>query len=136
MSLRWCRNIDLLPIDYAFRPRLRDRLTLSRRTLLKETLDFRRRRFSLRYSLLVPAFSLPVAPPLLAGTASMLTGTLLYHGRNPEGSLPSQASVQRLAPLNFRRKDTRRVSCYALFKGWLLLSQPPGCLGIFTSFTT
>ena len=23
-----CRNVDLLPIDYAFRPRLRDRLTL------------------------------------------------------------------------------------------------------------
>ena len=25
---RWCRNVDLLPIDYAFQPRLRDRLTL------------------------------------------------------------------------------------------------------------
>ena len=25
---RWCRNVDLLPIDYVFRPRLRDRLTL------------------------------------------------------------------------------------------------------------
>ena len=24
---RWCRNVDLLPIDYAFRPRLRVRLT-------------------------------------------------------------------------------------------------------------
>jgi len=22
----------------------------------------------------------------------------------------------------------RPVSCYAIFKGWLLLSQPPGCL--------
>ena len=27
---RWCRNINLLSITYAFRPRLRDRLTLSR----------------------------------------------------------------------------------------------------------
>ena len=27
---RWCRNINLLPIAYAFRPRLRHRLTLSR----------------------------------------------------------------------------------------------------------
>jgi hypothetical protein len=27
-SLRWCRNVDLLSIGYAFRPRLRDRLTL------------------------------------------------------------------------------------------------------------
>ena len=25
---QWCRNVDLLPIDYAFQPRLRDRLTL------------------------------------------------------------------------------------------------------------
>ena len=30
---RWCRNIRLLPIDYAFRPRLRGRLTLSRLSL-------------------------------------------------------------------------------------------------------
>ena len=27
-ELRWYRNVDLFPIDYAFRPRLRDRLTL------------------------------------------------------------------------------------------------------------
>ncbi len=31
----WYRNINLLSIDYAFRPRLRSRLTLSRRTLLR-----------------------------------------------------------------------------------------------------
>src|SRR5260370_10993559 len=30
----------------------------------------------------------------------------------------------------------RPVSYYAFFKGWLLLSQPPGCLGRPTSFTT
>ena len=28
------------------------------------------------------------------------------------------------------------MSCYALFKGWLLLSQPPGCLRDPTSFLT
>ena len=28
------------------------------------------------------------------------------------------------------------MSYYALFKGWLLLSQPPGCLGDLTSFNT
>ena len=28
------------------------------------------------------------------------------------------------------------MSCYALFKGWLLLSQPPGCLSDLTSFDT
>jgi hypothetical protein len=33
MSTTWYRNINLLAIDYAFRPRLRSRLTLGRRTL-------------------------------------------------------------------------------------------------------
>ena len=36
MSATWYRNINLLSIDYAFRPRLRSRLTLSRRTLLRK----------------------------------------------------------------------------------------------------
>ena len=35
-DLTWYRNINLLAIDYAFRPRLRSRLTLSRRTLLRK----------------------------------------------------------------------------------------------------
>jgi hypothetical protein len=46
------------------------------------------------------------------------------------------ASVLCLAPVNLPRKPTRPVSYYAFFKGWLLLSQPPGCLGLFTSFPT
>ena len=41
-----------------------------------------------------------------------------------------------LSPDNFRRRTTWPVSYYALFKGWLLLSQPPGCLSNSTSFTT
>ena len=36
MDSTWYRNINLLTIDYAFRPRLRSRLTLSRRTLLRK----------------------------------------------------------------------------------------------------
>src|SRR6267378_3634079 len=41
------------------------------------------------------------------------------------------------APLHFRRETALRpVSYYAFFKGWLLLSQPPGCLGRPTSFST
>ena len=35
LTATWYRNINLLSIDYAFRPRLRSRLTLSRRTLLR-----------------------------------------------------------------------------------------------------
>jgi hypothetical protein len=41
-----------------------------------------------------------------------------------------------LSPVHFWRKIARPVSYYALFKGWLLLSQPPGCLSNFTSFST
>ncbi len=48
----------------------------------------------------------------------------------------SLASVCRLAPLNLPRRPTRPVSYYAFFKGWLLLSQPPGCLCLPTSFPT
>ena len=33
---RWCRNVDLLSIAYAFRPGLRNRLTLSGLTLLRK----------------------------------------------------------------------------------------------------
>ena len=47
-----------------------------------------------------------------------------------------RASVHGLAPLNLPRGPTRPVSYYAFFKGWLLLSQPPGCLCLPTSFTT
>ena len=36
LTATWYRNINLLAIDYAFRPRLRSRLTLSRRTLLRK----------------------------------------------------------------------------------------------------
>ena len=52
---RWCRNINLLPIAYAFRPRLRGRLTLGRMILALETLDLRRGGFSPPLSLLMPA---------------------------------------------------------------------------------
>ena len=45
-------------------------------------------------------------------------------------------SATDLSPVNFRRENARLVSCYALFKWWLLLSQHPRCLSIFTSFKT
>jgi len=41
-----------------------------------------------------------------------------------------------LSPRHFRRGMARPVSCYALLKWWLLLSQHPGCHGDPTSFTT
>ena len=58
--------------------------------------------------------------------------TLPYHCTYVQ----SVASVPGLAPLHFRRRATRPVSYYALFKWWLLLSQHPGCLCNPTSFST
>jgi hypothetical protein len=46
--------------------------------------------------------------------------------------------VYGFSPDTFSAQDglSRPVSYYAFFKGWLLLSQPPGCLGLPTSFPT
>ena len=41
-----------------------------------------------------------------------------------------------LTPVHYRRRVARPVSCYALFKWWLLLSQHPGCRGNSTSLVT
>ena len=40
----------------------------------------------------------------------------------------------RLSPVDFRGPTARRVSCYALLRGWLLLSLPPRCLSRGTPF--
>ena len=39
-------------------------------------------------------------------------------------------------PGHYRRRTARPVSCYALFKWWLLLSQHPGCHSNPTSLVT
>ena len=101
-------------------------------SIASETLGLRRIGFSPILSLLIPACSLRIAPALLTGIPSMLIRTLSYHCT----SVQSKASVLTLAPLNFRRRITRPVSCYAFFKWWLLLSQHPGCQSNSTSFST
>ena len=40
VTSNWFRNINLIPIDYAFRPRLRGRLTLRRLTLRRKPWTF------------------------------------------------------------------------------------------------
>ena len=64
-------------------------------------------------SLLIPAFSLPSPPPLLAGAASpgwQCSPTTDGHLR------PSRASAARFSPGHFRRRASRLVSYYALFQ--------------------
>ena len=68
-----------------------------------------------------------------SGTASLRTER---SPTNAPQAAQSIASVDHLSPDHFRRIVTRPVSYYALFKGWLLLSQPPGCLCDDTSLTT
>src|SRR5687767_15647339 len=46
----------------------------------------------------------------------------------------SKVSVVCLSPVHFRGPQARQVSCYALFKGWLLLSLPSCCLCSKTPF--
>ena len=41
-----------------------------------------------------------------------------------------------LTPVHYRRRIARLVSCYALFKWWLLLSQHPSCHSNSTSLVT
>jgi hypothetical protein len=40
VTIPWLTNINVIPIDYAFRPRLRDRLTLRRLTLRRNPWTF------------------------------------------------------------------------------------------------
>ena len=128
-----CRYGNLYPlsIDYACRPRLRSRLTQSGRTFLWKPWVFgawdSHPRAATHTGILSSSRS---TYPF--DYASSLTGTLPYHLT----VVKSIASVLCLAPVNFRRRVIRLVSCYALFKGWLLLSQPPSCLYISTSFST
>src|SRR3989339_1852800 len=105
--------------------------------IAKETLGLRRPGFSPGLRLLMPAFSLPCAPPNLAIRLQCPRNALLplRVSLSPARHLMglSNASETRsprlrfyaLAPINLRRKISGLVSYYALFKGWLLLSQPP-----------
>ena len=80
------------------------------------------------------AFSLPIPPGALTGLPSQAYGTLRYRSSEDEPA----ASVHGFSPDTFSAQAGlfRPVSYYAFFKGWLLLSQPPGCFGLPTSFHT
>ena len=80
----------------------------------------------------MPAFSLPYSPPVLTNRLLPVQNAPLPRtDLNPY--IRSFGGV--LSPPHFRRDNTRPVSYYALFQGWLLLSQPPGCLGVTTSLS-
>ena len=127
-------NVRPVPIDYAFRPRLRGRLTLRGLALRRNPWAFggsvshTPSRYSCQHS------HLPYLQRLSRDTFIGLGNAPLPRRL----ATTSSASVYGFSPVTSSAQDslTRPVSCYAFFKGWLLLSQPPGCLGRPTSFPT
>ena len=111
IALRWrCRNVYLLCIDYAFRPRLSSRLTLGGLALPRKPW----------------VYGGGVFHPALVTHASILTSGRSTMGR-PTASPRTESSpttsvklVRRfgavLSPVYCRRMSTRPVSYYALFK--------------------
>ena len=67
--------------------------------------------------------------------ACISLSALSYHDTNLAIRIIHSFGVE-LTPVHYRRRISRPVSCYALFKWWLLLSQHPGCLSNSTSFVT
>src|SRR5271165_7254041 len=127
------RNIHLFPIDYGFRPRLRSRLTLRGLTLRRnpwtygDSVSHTVCRYSCQHSHFRYLHG-SSRIPLRRRTERSATAA----------SLQPTASVRGFSPVTSSARDflIRPVSYYAFFKGWLLLSQPPGCFGIPTSFPT
>ena len=118
-------NIHPFPIDYAFRPRLRGRLTLGRRTLPRKPSAFggEGSHLPFRYSCLHSLFR------YLQNPSSGLLHQLTECSPTPctLKKYRAAASVLCLAPLHSRRMTTRPVSCYALFQG-MAASKPTSWL--------
>lgn len=123
------RNINRLSIGYALGPRLRSRLTLGGLTFPRKPCAFGgwashpSYRYSFRHSHL-PALHRSFPSGFAAAGNALLP------------SFPIRDCGATLSPRHFRRGMARPVSCYALLKWWLLLSQHPGCHRDPTSFAT
>ena len=154
---RGWRNINRLSIGYALGPRLRSRLTLGGLTFPRKPCAFGGRashpscRYSFRHTHSIPLHgSLPVPlrcgyrrSPTIFGNAecgiriAASKTDLPCRISNPPFRIPEIRDCgATLSPRHFRRGMARPVSCYALLKWWLLLSQHPGCHRDPTSFAT
>jgi hypothetical protein len=134
VTTRGPRNVDLVAIGYACRPRLRGRLTLRgsawRRNHWTSGGSVSHAPRATHVSIRTPrASSGPRGPP------SPAWGTLRYRAPG-EGRARGFGAWLEPRYIFGAGQLNRPVSCYAFFKGWLLLSQPPGCPGRPTSFPT
>ena len=96
--LHWLRNINRVPIDYAFRPRLRDRLTL--RISFAQESGLSANVFHIFIVTHVSILTSDTSSALTA-TPSQAYRTLRYHYIL---RYKPAASVYDLAPLHFRRR--------------------------------
>ena len=107
--------LSLFPIAYAFRPELRGRLTLGGRTFPRKPWDFggKDSHLTFRYSCPHNHFHAVHARLPLRFNQH---GTLPYHSplHRSGGGIRSVGNL--LSPDHFRRRTTRLVSYYALFK--------------------
>jgi hypothetical protein len=127
---RWGRNLNRLSITYAFPPRLRPASPAADQHRCG-TLGHSVGRILTPLSLLMPTFALVPAPgslPLPLLRQERRSPTMRFRIRGVGGRLEPRWIVGAAAH--------RPVSYYALFQGWLLLSQPPGCLGAATTLPT
>src|SRR5260364_56099 len=129
--LRWCRNIHLLPISYAFLPRLRGRLTLRRLTLRRKPWAYSEEALHLLYR-----YSCQHSHFRYLQRTSQCAFSGLRNALLPCKHACIRSFGDWLKPRYIFRRMTRSVSYYAFFKGWLLLSQPPDCFDLPTSFPT
>ena len=126
-----CRNINLPSIVYAFRPRLRVRLTLGGFTFPRKPQAFGVQDFHLHYRYSYRhSHSLPLQRSLRYAFDADNDALLPLFLRR----IRSFGAI--LSPDHYRRRVARPVSYYALFKWWLLLSQHPGCHRNPTSLVT
>lgn len=128
----WYWNINQFAIVYTFQSRLRTRLTLRWRASRRKPWVYGEAdsHCFYRYSCLHAHFQ------TLQHSLPVYLQRWIERSPTTQLKIESKASVYILAPLYFPRRITRPVSCYAFFKGWLLLSQPPGCHSNSTSFST
>ena len=127
------RNINRLPL----RPR---RVTSGLRTGLPSADERCRGTLALSVVGILTRLSLLLPPGSSFQRGSLDVTAQLYP--SPDAPLPDvscfqetpRVSVAGLSPVHLRGPLSRRVSCYALFKGWLLLSLPPRCLRQKTPF--
>ena len=108
---RRLRNFHRMCIGYAFRPHLSSRLTWSGRTFLQKPLSFG------HYdSHIILATHSGILTRMKSTTASAMASPLIRRSPTPAILRKPKLRCTVLDPLHFRRRTTRPVSYYALFK--------------------